>query len=381
MSAASSLMPHAVCWRADQHLIWTMVISNAITFLSYTTICLTLFTLARRTRGVVIARDWIYFLTGFALFIVACGSTHLMEVVTTWSPVFWVDAWTNILTAVLSAYVALQLIRRLKTISFGINDYAERLARSEDEKAHLQESLLAAQKLEDWSRMSAVVTHEISNPLEAIQNILYLIRQSEVATPELVRLTRMASEEADRVLAISRSTLAFFRQSNTPERVDLRAAAESVRFLLDPVLRRREVTFNVRVSGDVVIEALSGEVRQVLLNLVRNAAEASPRGGSSVTLTLAGQADHVDITVTDEGSGIPPEVLPNIFQFGQTTKGAQGNGMGLWTVKHIVDKHAGKINVHSEPGHGATFTISWPRYVHASTPHQRFTKRLRTATA
>lgn len=378
--SASSLMPHAVCWRADQHLIWTMVISNAVTFLSYTTICLTLLALARRTR-IVIARDWIFFLTGFALFIVACGSTHLMEVVTTWSPMFWVDAATNILTAALSAYVALQLIRRLKVISNGVNDYAERLARTEDEKEHLQESLMAAQKLEDWSRMSAVVTHEIGNPLEAIQNILYLIRQSDVATPEIVRLTRMASEEADRVLAISRSTLAFFRQTSTPEQVDLRAASESVRFLLDPVLRRREVALNVRISGDVIIEALAGEVRQVLLNLVRNACEASPRGGSNVNLTLAGQADHVDIIVTDEGTGIPPEVLPNIFQFGQTTKGAHGNGMGLWTVKHIVDKHGGKIHVHSEPGNGATFTIEWPRYVNASTPHARFSKRLRTVSA
>jgi len=137
----------------------------------------------------------------------------------------------------------------------------------------------------------------------------------------------------------------------------------------------------VRVSGDVVIEALSGEVRQVLLNLVRNACEASPRGGSDVTLTLAGLADHVQITVTDEGSGIPPEVLPTIFQFGQTTKGSQGNGMGLWTVKHIVDKHGGKINVQSEPNKGATFNIEWPRYVNASTPHARFTKRLRAVNA
>jgi len=378
--SVSSLMPHAVCWRADQHLIWTMAVSNAVTFLSYTSICITLLVLARRTR-IVIARDWIYFLTGFALFIVACGTTHFMEVVTTWTPMFWVDAWTNILTALFSAYVALQLIRRLKAISFGVNDYAARLARTEDEKAQLQENLLAAQKLEDWSRMSAVVTHEIGNPLEAIQNILYLIRQSEVATPEIVRLTRMASEEADRVLAISRSTLAFFRQSSTPERVDLRAAAESVRFLLEPVLRRREISFNVRCSGDVAVEALAGELRQVLLNLVRNACEASPRGGSAVTLTLSGQADHVDIIVTDEGSGIDPAVMPTIFQFGQTTKGAQGNGMGLWTVKHIVDRHGGHIDVQSEPGHGATFTITWPRHIHTTTPHARFTKNLRAVSA
>jgi signal transduction histidine kinase len=222
--------------------------------------------------------------------------------------------------------------------------------------------------------MSAVVTHEIGNPLEAIQNILYLIRQSEVATPEIVRLTRMASEEADRVLTISRSTLSFFRQSSTPERVDLRSAAESVRFLLDPLLRRREITLNVRVSGDITVDALAGELRQVLLNLVRNACEASPRGGSAVSLTLSGQADHVDIIVKDEGSGIDPVVLPTIFQFGQTTKGSQGNGMGLWTVKHIVDRHGGKIHVDSQPGHGATFTITWPRHIHSQrtgVPHPR----------
>lgn len=370
MSSAISLMPHAVCWREDQRLIWTMAIANAVTFLSYTTICLTLFLLVRRTRQ-IIARDWAYFLTGFALFIVACGSTHLMEVVTTWTPVFWVDAWTNIITAVLSGYVAAQLIRRGKTIAFGANDYADRLTRTEDEKAKMQESLLAAQKLEDWSRMSAVVTHEIGNPLEAIQNILYLIRQSEVATAEIVRLTRMASEEADRVLSISRSTLAFFRQSSTPERVDLRAAADSVRFLMDPILRRREINFNVKSYGDITVEAFAGEIRQVMLNLVRNACEASPRGGSNVTLTLAGQAEFVEMTVSDEGTGIDPAILPTIFQFGQTTKGSQGNGMGLWMVKHIVDRHGGSVAVDSEPGKGTTFRIVWPRRVGSGRPEAR----------
>jgi signal transduction histidine kinase len=354
-------MPHAICWRQDSHLIWTMAITNAITFLSYTTICVTLFFLVRHTRR-IIARDWVFFLTGFALFIVACGSTHLLEVITTWSPIFWVDAWTNIITAAVSGYVAIQLIRRARTIAFGVNDYADRLARAEDEKAELQESLLAAQKLEDWSRMSAVVTHEIGNPLEAIQNILYLIRQSEVATPEIARLTRMASEEANRILTISRSTLSFFRQSSAPEQVDLRAAADSVRFLLDPLLRRREVKLDIQSSGDLNVHAFAGELRQVLLNLVRNACEASPRGGSQVTLSLAGLADHVEIVVTDEGAGISPDLVPAIFQFGQTTKGAQGNGMGLWTVKHIVDKHGGEIRVKSQPGQGAAFLINWPRY-------------------
>lgn len=370
MSSPITLMPHAVCWRQDPHLIWTMAIANATTFLAYVVACWTLYYLARRTRHVV-PRDWGYFATGFALVLIACGGTHLMEVVTTWSSMFWVAAWINILNAALSAWIAAQFIRRAHAISFGINDYAARLASTQGEKAQMEESLMAAQKVEEWSRMSAVVTHEIGNPLEAIQNILHLIRESEVATPEIVRLTRMASEEADRVLAISRSTLAFFRQSHNPERVDLRAAAESVRFLLDPVLKRREISFEVRGTGDLVVHAIGGELRQVLLNLVRNACEASPSGGARVSVTLAGRADDVEITVADEGTGIDPAILPSLFQFGKSNKGAHGNGIGLWSVKHIIDKHGGAIDVQTHPGHGTRFVILWPRWFGTSAESSR----------
>ena len=109
MSAPISLMPHTVCWAAAPRLIWTMVVTNLITFLSYVSICVTLLVLVARTRR-VIARDWYFFVVGFALFIVACGSTHLLEVITTWIPIFWVDAFTNIVTAALSATVAVLLI-------------------------------------------------------------------------------------------------------------------------------------------------------------------------------------------------------------------------------------------------------------------------------
>jgi len=112
-------MPHAVCWAAAPHLVWTMVVANLVTFLSYVTLCGALLLIAGRTFRNM-ARDWVWFLVGFALFIVACGSTHLMDVITTWIPVFWIDAWTTIVTAVLSAYVAIMLIRRAGHISFAI---------------------------------------------------------------------------------------------------------------------------------------------------------------------------------------------------------------------------------------------------------------------
>jgi signal transduction histidine kinase len=361
MPTSSALMPHAVCWKADPRLIWTMVATNAITFLSYLVICLTLFFMVRHTRK-VIARDWAFFAVGFALFIVACGTTHLMEVVTTWVPAFWIDATANIITAVLSGCVCVMLIRRARLIGFSINDYAARLKATEQENDRMHDSLLDARKLEDWSRMSTVVAHEINNPLEAIQNILYLIQGSENIDPELAALARTASVEADNVRTISKSTLSFFRQSTKPEITDFRAAAESVRSVLRAVLENKIAHVDIIANGDVTVEALPGEVRQVLLNLTRNACEASPGREAYVTLTFSGKEDGVEAIVADQGTGIPEHVLGKLFEFGASTKGEKGNGMGLWSVKHIVTKHGGTVTVKSAVGRGAQFILWWPRH-------------------
>jgi signal transduction histidine kinase len=359
ISSPPTLLPLAICWKHDPQLVWTMVVTNAIIFLSYAAICLTLFYISRRTRR-LIARDWAYFVTGFALFLAACGATHLMGVVTTWTPAFWIGAWINIVTALLSAWMAMYLMRRARVFSEGINDYARRLAESEAENARMQESLLAARKLADWSRMSASVSHEIANPLESIQNLLYLVRHAEGTPPEAVEYARKAAEEATRVLTMARATLGFFRQSSVLEPVDLHDAAESVQFVLDSFLRERGVQLEIDASGDVTVNAQSGESRQVLLNLVRNAMEASTRG-SVVTVTLSGDDMGVEITVADQGSGIDPALLPHLFHFGVTTKGRRGNGMGLWTARQIVLRHGGDIGVESEPGKGTRFTVWWPR--------------------
>jgi signal transduction histidine kinase len=353
-------MPHAVCWAADPNLIWVMVITNMVTFLSYLSIAATLLFLVRRTRR-IIARDWGYFVVGFALFILACGSTHLLEVITTWTPIFWVDAWTNIVTSVLSAIVALMLIRRIATIAFGINDYADRLANTEMEKLHVEESLVAAQKLEDWSRMSAAVSHEIKNPLQAIQNLQFLICASEGVSTQIANLAKMAGEEAQRVLTIADSSLSFIRQTAEPESIDLEAVVKSVEFLLARTIRDKGIKFETTCTGDCRIEGYSGEIRQVLLNIIRNACEAVTRPGTKLRVNLTGNANRVDVSVIDQGMGIAAELIPKIFDFGVTTKGAQGNGIGLWTVKRIVSKHRGEVKIHSTPGEGTRVDVSLPR--------------------
>jgi signal transduction histidine kinase len=360
MFNSNSLMPHAVCWASDPRLIWTMMVTNLVTFISYLTIAFTLLYLVRRT-GRILARDWGYFVVGFALFILACGSTHLLEVITTWTAIFWVDAWTNIITAVLSASVAIMLIRRVSMLAFGINDYADRLASTESEKLRVEESLVAAQRLEDWSRMSAAVSHEIKNPLQAIQNLQFLICATEGVSPQVVELAQMAGEEAERVLMLADSTLSFIRQTPRPELIDLRAAVKSVELLLAPVIRQKSISLQMESSGDCTVEGNAGEIRQVLLNIIRNACEAVKKNGTTVKVTLTGNSSRVLVSVSDQGVGIDAELLPKIFEFGMSTKGAHGNGMGLWTVKRIVNKHRGEVNVHSKPGEGTRVDLWWPR--------------------
>ncbi|HEY2470877.1 MAG TPA: HAMP domain-containing sensor histidine kinase [Terracidiphilus sp.] len=360
----SSLMPHAVCWRQDQHLIWTMAITNAITFLSYFSICATLFYLARRTSRVIM-REWAFFLTGFALFIVACGTTHLLEVVTTWIPVFWVDAWTNIITAALSGFVAIQFIRRAPDLGFSINDYAKQLSHAQNEKAQVEDSLLAARRLEEWNRMSAVVTHEINNPLTAIQNLMFLIQGNPYTPNDVKAMANQAADEVRRIGVITQSTLGFFRQDHKPEVVDIRAAAESARLLLEPILRQRDIELIIQSISDCTVTAYPMETRQVLLNLVRNACEATTQRGARVRIGIEGLADEVIVQVEDQGAGIAPAVLENLFQFGRSTKGERGNGIGLWAVKKLVTRHGGSINVVSTVGKGTIFTVRWPRQVAA----------------
>lgn len=341
-----------------------MAVTNAITFLSYFSICTTLLYLARRT-GRVIVREWVFFLTGFALFIAACGTTHLLEVVTTWIPVFWVDAWTNIITAALSGYVAIQFIRRAPNLVSSINDYAKQLSHAKNEKAQVEDSLLAARRLEEWNRMSAVVTHEINNPLTAIQNLMFLVQSNPYTPNDVKAMASQAADEVRRIGVITQSTLGFFRQDQQLERVDIRASAESARFLLEPILRQRGIELIIQNIGDCIVNAYPMETRQVLLNLVRNACEATMQRGARVRIGIEGLADEVVVQVEDQGAGIPPDVLKNLFQFGRSTKGERGNGMGLWAVKKLVIRHGGSIDVVSTVGKGTIFTVRWPRQVAA----------------
>lgn len=119
------------------------------------------------------------------------------------------------------------------------------------------------------------------------------------------------------------------------------------------------------------MEAYPGETRQVVLNLARNACEASDGLGSVVRLHLLGTAEGVQLSVTDQGEGVIPDGVPSLFEFGNSTKGERGNGMGLWTVKQIVSRHGGSVRLDTSYQEGARFVVWWPKRYAPATADNR----------
>ena len=386
------LMPHAVCWRQDPRLIATMAITNGITFVSYFSICGTLVYLARRTRRALV-RDWAYFLIAFALFIVACGSTHLMEVVTTWSPVFWVDAWTNIVTAALSGYVAIQLIGRVNMLGAGINDYAERLDNSaaviqqisEGRRAELELRVLQTQytadlehrkeELEQADRLKseflASVSHELRTPLHTIIGFTELLqdeRDGNLSTNQKKFLSHIQGDSQhllqliNQVLDLSRIEAGQLdlRREDYP----LVQSIQEARDAILPGAESRGIRLEDHGQVSTMVNADRVRVREMLYNLLSNAVKFTPEGGR-VWIESVETDGFVQVTVGDTGVGIPVEEQENIFdkfyQIGTTTRGIrEGTGLGLPITRQLAELHGGWIKVRSVPGAGSNFIFALP---------------------
>jgi signal transduction histidine kinase len=197
----------------------------------------------------------------------------------------------------------------------------------------------------------------------------------------------MAQSELARVTQISRAMLGMHRESRTPVLIDISTIMRSVMVLLERSMTEAGVTVRNRLATNAVATGYPAELRQVFTNILTNAAQASKPGArievsvrnrparrarSNSPATPAG----VVVAVADQGHGIPPEVLSDLFQPFFTTKGERGSGLGLWISKGIVEKHGGSITVESKTGpvdHGTTFSIFLPRgeAVAANTPEER----------
>ena len=236
-------------------------------------------------------------------------------------------------------------------------------------RAH--EHALHTEKMASIGKMAAVLAHEINNPLSGILTYAKLLRKwverddsgrnhrKEICESlDLIALeSRRCGDLVKNLLTFSRATPMNLQPANLNQVID-----RSLR-LVQHQLDLAGIQVQPRFDPDlppVVCDA--AQIEQVLLALIMNALDAMPQGGNLwVTTSFGHEPNQVRIVVRDDGAGIPPEILPRIFEPFLTTKETgRGVGLGLAISHSILERHNGSIEVQSEPGRGTTFTVTLP---------------------
>jgi two-component system NtrC family sensor kinase len=229
-----------------------------------------------------------------------------------------------------------------------------------------QERLIQGEKLSSLGRLAASIAHEINNPLAGILTYAkLLVRTLEEAAPDdagrtkIIGQLKLVERETQRCTAIVRNLLDFARERPLKlGEVDVNAAIGEALFLIANQSRMQNVTLQQALSPVPPIEADFGQIRQALVNILINACDAMPSGG---TLHVATErvGEQVEISVRDTGVGIAPDDLKKVLDPFFTTK-EKGTGLGLSVVYGIVERHGGALRIDSTPGQGTVVTITLP---------------------
>jgi signal transduction histidine kinase len=239
-------------------------------------------------------------------------------------------------------------------------------------KLVLSQSLLERQqKLATLGTLAAGIAHEIRNPLTSLKARLYTLEKHLQNVPAARKDTDIISAEISRLERIVQDVLSFARPSDPRlETLSAGTMLREVQGLVSPDLESRGVQLVVESGPELFIRADSGHLKQVLINLVRNATEAIDGAGTVTLRTRTARAplggherNAVVLEVADTGRGILPEVQKRLFDPFFSTK-ETGTGLGLPIAARIVEKHGGLLQYQTQPGHGSTFGVVLPREIH-----------------
>jgi PAS domain S-box-containing protein len=229
-----------------------------------------------------------------------------------------------------------------------------------------QDVLRRTEKLAAAARLAATVSHEINNPLEAVGNLIFLAKTNIGSPAETIEHLELAEQELARVSHITRQTLGFYRESTRPTFVHIPDLVDATLRLYSNKIGLKQIKLELALQKCPAIVGLAGEIQQMVSNLVSNAIDALPLGGTlKIDASLVGLADHqsVQLQVEDNGSGIAQEHLGRIFEPFFTTKKDVGTGLGLWVCKEIAERHGGTVQARSKNDNGSTgavFTVLLP---------------------
>ena len=216
-----------------------------------------------------------------------------------------------------------------------------------------EEALRRSEKLAVTGRLAASIAHEINNPLEAITNLLFLLRNFSELPDSAMQYVAMAEYEVRRIAEITQQTLRFYRQPTQPARTALAELLDSVLSLYQGRMNALELHVERDYDREMTLFCFEGEIRQVFANLVGNAIDASSAGGRLLVRARRSRdwknpaQTGVRFAVADTGAGMERETREHIFEAFFTTKEETGTGLGLWVSHEIILKHRGRIRVRS----------------------------------
>ncbi len=241
-----------------------------------------------------------------------------------------------------------------------------------------EKALIQSEKLAAVGRLASSISHEINNPLEAVTNLLYLALNHEELPGDTRHYLETAQAELTRVSHIATQSLRFHRQTMNPTRIDPNELIDSVVDLYHGRLLNSNIQVTSKFKSTKRVLCFENDIRQVLNNLIANAADAMRHGGRlllcsrNATDWKTGRSG-VRITVADTGHGMSAEVRKRIFEPFYTTKELNGTGLGLWISRGIVIRHHGTLMLKSseKPGwSGSVFSLFLPDEQNPAKPTQ-----------
>lgn len=400
--ATQGFLPHGMCYTWNPSLMGLHVVSDTLIGISYFSIPVTLVYFFAKRRDLPF--NWMFLL--FGLFIVACGLTHWMDVLTLWQPYYWLSGSIKAITAAASVPTAAALallipqalalpstralneaknalelevaerkrieaeLRRAQaTLEARVAERTAELAAAVEDARTAHQSLQEADERKD--RFLAILSHELRNPLNPIRSAVAVLRhtnadaeQAVVARDVIDRQVRHMARLLDDLLDISRITQNRVSLDMVPMDVGsaVNAALEVTRPMIDAA--RQRVTVSLP-EVPLVVNADPTRLAQVLSNLLNNASKYTDAKGE-ISIVVEREGDEAAIRVRDSGAGIEARHLTDIFELfsrveSQRNLTVGGLGIGLALVKSLVEMHGGRVSVKSEGiGRGSEFVVHLP---------------------
>lgn len=362
--AVRGLAPHGYCLLWEPELIWTHVVSDALIAAAYFSIPFVLSRLLTARKDVEFG--WMVGL--FAVFIFACGMTHIMGIVTLWIPAYGWEALLKVITALASIATAALLIPLLpRLVAIPSPTQLQRANEALHYEAEMREKteamLRQSQKMEAIGQLTGGLAHDFNNLLGVVITNLDRLRRHEADDTVGGRALGNALAGAEKAAGLVDQLLAFARQQPLQTAVhDINAVIGGLKELIPPTMGGAVTTEFVLAPQPLMASIDRSLLESAAINLAINARDAMERGGHLTFVTRSREEGMVEIAVSDTGCGMSDEIIGRAIEPFFTTKApGKGSGLGLSQVVGSVEQMGGRVEIESQEGTGTTIRLLFPQ--------------------